>query len=88
MYLHKRIIGVVDEILAQSEQPPVIIIQGDHGIPRLKSENAKFQILNAYFLPGVTDHGLYPTISPVNSFRIVFNNYFNSDYELLPDKSY
>jgi len=88
VYLHKRIIGVVDEILAQSEQPPVIIIQGDHGIPRLKSENAKFQILNAYFLPGVTDHGLYPTISPVNSFRIVFNNYFNSDYELLPDKSY
>jgi hypothetical protein len=58
----------------------------------------KFRILNAYHLPGITDRtpafpepsraGLYPTISPVNSFRIVFNAYFDAGLPLLPDRSY
>lgn len=48
----------------------------------------KFQILNAYYLPGVADHGLYDNISPVNSFRKVFNLYFEAGLPLLPDRSY
>lgn len=28
---------------------------------------------------------LYPSITPVNSFRLIFNLYFNTQYELLPD---
>ena len=31
---------------------------------------------------------LYPTISPVNSFRVVLNQYFGTDLEYLPDLSY
>jgi hypothetical protein len=31
---------------------------------------------------------LYPTITPVNTFRLVFNDYFGGRYELLPDISY
>jgi len=31
---------------------------------------------------------LYPTISPVNTFRIVFNVYFNANYKLLNDETY
>jgi len=31
---------------------------------------------------------LYPPITPVNSFRLVFNLYFDTDFELLHDKSY
>ena len=30
-YVNKRIIEVVDSIVAQSAVPPVIIVQGDHG---------------------------------------------------------
>jgi len=30
----------------------------------------------------------YETITPVNSFRIVFNLYFDTDYELLKEESY
>ncbi len=48
----------------------------------------KMSILNAYYLPGVETVPLYPSITPVNSFRLVFNLYFNTDFELLPDKSY
>lgn len=50
----------------------------------------KYGILNAYRLPGLdaAEAGLYPTITPVNSFRVVLNAYFDADLELLPDRMY
>jgi hypothetical protein len=47
----------------------------------------KFAILSAYHLPGVDPEaaGLYPAITPVNSFRVVFDAYFGSELGLLPD---
>jgi len=48
----------------------------------------KMRILNAYYLPNVSKDVFYPSISPVNSFRLVFNLYFDTDFELLPDRSY
>lgn len=48
----------------------------------------KMHILNAYYLPGVDVNSLHPRITPVNSFRLVFNLYFGTKLELLPDKSY
>jgi hypothetical protein len=48
----------------------------------------KFGILNAYHLPGVDpeEAGLYPSITPVNSFRVVLNAYFGTDLPLLEDR--
>lgn len=46
------------------------------------------RILNTYLLPGVDYKNLYPAISPVNTFRIIFNHYFGAKLPLLPDKSY
>jgi hypothetical protein len=48
----------------------------------------KFRILNAYYLPGVNKDGLYPSISPINSFRFIFNAYFGDTLPLLEDKHY
>jgi hypothetical protein len=50
----------------------------------------KYGILNAYRLPGVDpeEASLYPAITPVNSFRVVFNAYLGTDLELLPDRMY
>jgi hypothetical protein len=50
----------------------------------------KFGILNAYYLPGVDPEavGLHDRISPANSFRIVFNAYFGTDFALLPDQTF
>lgn len=48
----------------------------------------KMRILNAYYLPGVEDDLLYPSITPVNTFRLIFNLYFGTEYEILDDKSY
>ncbi len=48
----------------------------------------RYSILNAYYFPGKADAGLYPGITPVNSFRVVFNTYFNQQLPLEPDRSY
>lgn len=85
-FLNAQMESILARIIAESNPPPVIIVQGDHG-PWLQSKERAFDILNAYYLPGHADD-LYPTISPVNSFRIVFNAYFGTNYPLLPDYSY
>jgi hypothetical protein len=48
----------------------------------------KFGILSAYHLPGVDpeEAGLYPEITPVNSFRVVLDAYFGAELGLLPDR--
>lgn len=46
------------------------------------------KILNAYHLPGIDRKKLSDSLSPVNSFRLVFNHYFGADLQLLEDKSY
>jgi hypothetical protein len=50
----------------------------------------KMGILNAYYLPGVdySNPRLYPTITPVNSFRLVFDLYFGTKLGPLDDSSY
>ena len=48
----------------------------------------RMPILNAYYLPGQKTEALYPSISPVNSFRVVLNEYFDQDLPLLPDRQY
>jgi hypothetical protein len=46
------------------------------------------QILNAFYWPGVRPDLFYKTMTPVNTFRLLFNNYFGTHYELLEDRTY
>jgi len=45
------------------------------------------KILNAYYLPAARELP-YASISPVNSFRLILNNYFHTAYPLLEDRSW
>ena len=45
-------------------------------------------ILNAYHLPGMDTQAISNSISPVNTFKVVFNEYFGTQYDLLPNESY
>jgi hypothetical protein len=85
-YLNKKILEAVDTLLAESEVPPVIIIQGDHG-PWLQPREKRLWILNAMYIPGYPGE-LSPKITPVNTFRLVFNTYFGGKYDILEDVSY
>jgi len=75
------------------ERPPVVLVQGDHGpgsrtqfnLSKLTDLNERLSILNALLIPGVDSAVLRPSLSPVNSFRLVCNCYFGTDYPLLPD---
>lgn len=87
-YLNAQVEEIVSAILAQSDVPPVIILQGDHGAPRTKEIGGDTAILNAYYLPQDGADSLYAAISPVNTFRVVFNRYFNGQFSLLEDRSY
>ncbi len=93
VFSQKKFIDWVSLILRQSSAPPIIIIQSDHGLLRphesvVQMHNSRMRILNAYYLPGQHNKGLYDTITPVNSFRVVLNDYFKAGLPLLPDKSY
>jgi hypothetical protein len=85
-YIDDQMVKAVATLLADSPRPPIIVIQGDHG-PWLQTGSDQFKILNAYYLPGHNDL-LYPTISPVNTFRLIFDTYLGADYPLLEDTSY
>ena len=86
-YLNQRVMTLVVKLIQESETPPVIIIQGDHGGVNAGKEN-RLKILNAYYLPGGGIENLYPNITPINTFRVVFNTYFGAELPLLEDDSY
>jgi hypothetical protein len=85
-YINKRMEAIVDLILRISVKPPIIIIQGDHGPAPFDIVERRMKILNAYYFPD-NHEGLYPTITPVNTFRVIFNKYFLQDHPLLEDKA-
>jgi hypothetical protein len=94
VFVNREILAAIDGILSNSKLRPVIIIQGDHG-PGVyfdKGENTclfeRYSILNAYLLPGMDPEGLPADISPVNSFRFIFNAYLGTDFEMLPNRQY
>lgn len=86
IYISSRMMEIVPRIITDSATPPIIVIQGDHGPTVPSSPQARMRNLNAYFLPGV-NAPIYSSITPVNTFRIIFNTYFGQNLELLEDMS-
>ena len=95
-FVDTAIQGAIAQLLARSETRPVIILQGDHGPGsnlhwdsfEATDLRERFGILNAYLLPEMGAAGLYPSITPVNSFRVVFHALFGAPLELEPDTSF
>jgi hypothetical protein len=98
-YANSRVLHMVDALLSGPENTrPVIVLQSDEGPyqgaptvwAKITDTNLirKFPILNAYYLPGANYADVYPDITPVNSFRVVFRLYFGADLATLPDRNY
>lgn len=83
-YIDKRIVPILQTVISKSKNPPIIILMGDHG---LENSNRSTDLL-AYYLPEHGSSKLYPNFTPVNSFRLIFDEYFGANYPLLPDKTY
>jgi hypothetical protein len=52
----------------------------------------KFKLFTALYLPGISEgevrRRIYPTFTPVNTFRVIFNLYLGGHFRLLPDRNY
>lgn len=91
-------------ISKSGENKPIIIIQADEGPypdnykkdssnfdwnkANIEDIRTKMAILNAYYLPE-GNSGLIPEyVTPVNSFRYIFNYYFGQNLEILENNAY
>ena len=56
----------------------------------LTNENLNERMSNfgAYYLPSNDYNLFYDSMTPVNTFRIIFNSYFDDEYPILEDKMY
>ncbi|HXY71641.1 MAG TPA: sulfatase-like hydrolase/transferase [Actinomycetota bacterium] len=82
-----------------ADQQPVIVLQADEGPypgeptiwpphPNPNQLEMKFDILNAYYLPGIPKSAVWPDITPVNTFRLILDEYFHAKLTYLPDREY
>jgi len=97
------VLQMVRDILRTRDgsRPPVIVVQGDEGPYPVRAKSLSFdwtgatdreisqkmRILNAIHAPLAAD-SLYAGLTPVNTFRIIFNGYFGTELPRLPDQSY
>jgi hypothetical protein len=98
--VNRQVLSLVDRLLKDSEPPPIILLQADHGNgrfpfgrpPRLDQITGeqlqdRTHVFAAYHLPGM-DARLYDTISPVNAIPTVLRAYFGAPIPQLRDRTY
>ncbi|HEY8108966.1 MAG TPA: sulfatase-like hydrolase/transferase [Patescibacteria group bacterium] len=93
-YTNDRILEMVDTI-RKRDPHAIVILQADEGeYPKRFAKDAKpsdaqirqkTNVLNAYYFPGEDYDALYDSITPVNTFRIVLNQFFGTDLAKQPD---
>ncbi len=104
IFANTEVERLVDHLLSSSQIAPIVIVQADEGpyptdyvlrggnVDMSQATDAELRqrtgILNAYYLPQADTDVLYQSMTPVNSFRLVFNLYFETNFEMLPDRSY
>ena len=98
-YANSLIRDVVESLLARPDRP-IIILQADEGpypeayrtgnrswtIATPDELATKTGILNAYYFPEGDYSALYQEITPVNTFRLLFDKYFGTGFGRLPDR--
>lgn len=100
-YVNSRLEKLVERIIEHSETPPVIVIQADHGSGFIHDFNLYLDkppcdeflrkqmcIFSALRLPGKGQDKVYDSITPVNTFRVIFNRCFKVEIPLLEDRCY
>ena len=97
-FANSQIKEIIQSLLSGPEESrPIVIIEGDEGplmcravdCVRTTADYLRIRLGNlvAMYLPGV-DATLSDTFTSVNTFRVVFREYFGADLEPLPDRSF
>ena len=90
-YINSIFLEMFDSILANSRNQPVIIFQADHGSnygnPRTENNRIiHFDPYVAYYLPDAYSIELPRPYTLINTFPLIFNAVFGTDYELRQDR--
>jgi hypothetical protein len=92
-WLNQKLLAVLDELVKNRENPPVVILQADHG-PKmhLHQEAAEeteldeaYPIFLAVNAPGTA---VADVRTPVNLFRALFSDLFQEELPMLPDRAF
>jgi hypothetical protein len=91
-YTNRRIEETVASILERETIPPIILLASDHGSAFAWDTSEDFmrerlRNFEAVLLPGHED-ALYPTMTPVNAFRVIFREALGAPLDPLEDRSY
>jgi hypothetical protein len=100
-FTNSRILATANALLAgPDETDPIVVIVGDEG-PTLcpptqdcpaggtpEGLGIRLGVLTAMYLPGLPAGLLPPDHSLVNTFRVIFSEYFGADLPRLPDRSF
>lgn len=94
IHLNGLIMTMLSQLQENMRSNSVIIIQSDHGSasglkwnsPEKSDIFERTSILNAFYFPNQDYSSLSKDLSLVNTFRVVFNKYFGTDLEILPNR--
>jgi hypothetical protein len=99
--VNKRVLALVERLVADRARRTVILLQGDHGYGRMpfgrpialdratpEQVAERLDVFAAYRLPDAGPEVVYDSISPVNVLPSVFGHYFGLSRPRLPDQSY
>ena len=95
-FVNSRTLRAVDAILQNSDHPAIILLQGDHGPGAYTNlfdiekscHRERGSILNAYYFPDRQYGLLSSDITPVNTFRVILDQYFDAGLPLLENRTY
>ena len=93
IYLTKILEETIENLQENSDNQPIIIVQSDTGpstnfgeVTNEMHQVGRMSIFNAYYFPNGQYDLLYDDITPVNSFRVVFDSQFQTNYGMVEDK--
>jgi len=90
-YTNRIMLTIINKILQDSVNKPVIIVQGDHGfrdfINGPLEHKLYFKNYSAFYFPDKDYSRLYDTLSNINTFPLIFNKYFNTRIPLQKDST-
>ena len=88
-FANQVIMKIVEQIKLHNRKNTIIIIEGDHGFRGFKGSLTPLQFanLNVIYFPDRDYRMLYKKMSPINTFRIVLNHFFDQNFALLKDST-
>jgi hypothetical protein len=89
IFMTKKMETLIDSIFSSAEIKPIVILQSDHGVRGLSGSYQLFtDNFQAIYFPDGNYSALSDSHSEVNTFRVVFNQFFGANYPLLPDETF